>query len=279
MSEEGNLDRLAALDLLALLDKNLAGELASVLAIERGHTVRLGMVTLLEGLESGHEVVATGDTVGDDSLGDTGGDGALDNGGDGVHGSDDLGLELRRDMQLDLLEEVLGGTETTDDQNVLQGAVLGLDGNDLVSHKLQNAVDDGLEALENLLVGEGHVTLLDTGLGELSLDTDIDSPLLAVIPEVSLDSVLKVHDALGVDTAGRLGAIGELHLADLCAQDIAEVAVQGSRTARVTRSSRALGDGEGVLLLDLVGDQIDGTTTAIDNQDGVVDLEVQKTSL
>lgn len=83
-------------------------------------------------------------------------------------------------------------------------AVLSLDGNDLVSDKLENAVNDRLEALQNFLVCESHVTLLNAGLGEFSLDTNIDSPLLVVVAEIGLDSVLKVHDALCVNTAGCL---------------------------------------------------------------------------
>lgn len=279
LSKEGDLDRLAILDLLASLHENLAGKLATVLAVERGHTVGLGVVALLEGLEGTHEVVATGDAVGNDALADTGSDGALDNGGDRVHGTDNLGLELGRDVELNLLEEVLGGTEATDDQDILQGAVLGLDGNNLVADELENAVDDGLKALENLFVGKGHVALFDASLGELSLDADVDGPLLTVVAEIGLDAVLKVHDALGVDAAGRLGAIGKLHLANLGAQNVGKVAVEGGGTARVTGTSRALGDGKGVLLLDLIGNQIDGTTTTIDNEDGVVDLEVEQASL
>ena len=102
----------------------------------------------------------------------------------------------------------------------LQQPVLGLDSDDLVSHKLQNSVDDRLETLQNLLVGESHVAFFDPGLGELSLDTHIDGPLLTVIPEVGLDSVLKVHDALGVHLARSLGTIRELHLTDLGAEDV-----------------------------------------------------------
>lgn len=106
MSEERDLDRLANLDTLTFLHKDLASVLASVLSVERWDTVLFWVVALLERLESGHEVMSTSDTVCDDALSNTGSDGTLDDGSDGIHGSDDLGLELRRDVKLDLLEEV-----------------------------------------------------------------------------------------------------------------------------------------------------------------------------
>jgi hypothetical protein len=81
-------------------------------------------MALLEWLERGHEVMSTGDTVCDDAFCDAGGDGTLDNGSDRIHGTDDLGLELRWDVELDLLEEVFGCTETTDNKNVLHLSVL-----------------------------------------------------------------------------------------------------------------------------------------------------------
>jgi len=78
------------------------------------------VVALLEGLKSGHEVVATGDTRGDDPFSDTSCDGTFDNGCDRVHGANNFGLELGRDVELDLLEKVFGGTKATNDKNVLQ---------------------------------------------------------------------------------------------------------------------------------------------------------------
>jgi hypothetical protein len=106
LPKEANLNRLPNLNPLSLLHKNLAGILAPIFAIERRDTVLLGMVTFFERLKSGHEVVPTGDTVGDDALGDTCCDGAFDDGGDTVHRTDDFGLELWRDVEFDLLEEV-----------------------------------------------------------------------------------------------------------------------------------------------------------------------------
>jgi len=279
LSEEGNLDGLANLHFLALLDEYLACEFAAVLAIEGWHAVCLGMVSFLEGLERSHEVMATGNTVGDDLLRDTGCHGSLDDGGNRVHGPDHLGLELRWHMQFDLLEEILGRAKPTDHQDVLQSAVLSLDGNDLVPHELQDAVNNRLEALQNLLISESHVAFLDTSLGEFRLDTDIDRPFLSVVPEIGLDSVLEVHDALGIDTTGRLGSVGQLHLSDLCAENVAEISVEGCRTARITRASRAFGHCERVLVFDFVRNQIDGTSTTIDDEHRIVDLEVKKASL
>jgi len=106
LSEEGDLDWLADLDTLALLHEDLAGVLASVFSVKRWDAVLFWVVAFLEGLQGSHEVVATRNTVCNDSLCDTGGDGTLDDGGDRVHGSDDLGLELGWDVKLDLLEEV-----------------------------------------------------------------------------------------------------------------------------------------------------------------------------
>lgn len=77
-------------------------------------------MAFFERLQRRHQVVAAGDTGGDDALGDAGGDGAFDDGGDRVHGSDDFGLELWGDVQFDLLEEVFGGAEATDDEDVLE---------------------------------------------------------------------------------------------------------------------------------------------------------------
>lgn len=119
LSEEGNLDGLTNLDSLAFLYEDLARVLAAVLAVERWHTVLLGMVALFEWLERGHEVVPTCDAMCDDTFCDTGGDGTLDDGSDRVHGSDNLGLELWRHMELDLLEEVFRCTESTHNKDVL----------------------------------------------------------------------------------------------------------------------------------------------------------------
>ena len=119
LPEERDFDGLANLDSLAFLHEDLPRVLAPVLTIERWHTILLRMMALFEWLESCHEVMSSRDTGGDDALRDTGRDGTLDDGGDGVHGSDDLVLELRWYVEFDLLEEILGGAETTDNQYVL----------------------------------------------------------------------------------------------------------------------------------------------------------------
>jgi hypothetical protein len=98
LTEERNLDRLARLDTLALLHKDLTSVLATILAVQARNTVLLGMVAFLEWLKSGHKVMSTSDTRCDDTLGDTGSDGTLDNGSDRVHRSDNLGLELGRNV-------------------------------------------------------------------------------------------------------------------------------------------------------------------------------------
>ena len=215
LSEEADLDWLANLDPLALLDEYLSGVLASVFAVEGWDAVLLGVVALFERLEGGHEVVAASDSGGDDTLCDAGCDSTFDDSGDRVHGTDDLGLELRWDVEFDLLEEVFGGTEATHDEDVLEYAVLGLNGNDLVADKFENAIYDGLETLQNLFVGEGHVTFFDTRVWEFGLNANIDSPFLTVVPEVGLYPVLEVHDTLRVDFAGGLGAVRKLHFPDL----------------------------------------------------------------
>jgi hypothetical protein len=119
LSEERHLYRLADLDSLAFLHENLPCVFTAVFAVEGWYAVLFRVVAFFEGLEGGHEVVTTGDAGGDDSLGDAGCDGTFDDGSDGVHGSDDFVLELRWDVEFDLLEEVFGGTETTDDKDVL----------------------------------------------------------------------------------------------------------------------------------------------------------------
>jgi hypothetical protein len=50
LTEEGNLDRLADFDFLALLHKYLSRELATILSIEGGNPVSFGVVALLERL-------------------------------------------------------------------------------------------------------------------------------------------------------------------------------------------------------------------------------------
>jgi hypothetical protein len=119
LSEKRNLDWLANFDSLPLLHEDLASVLAAILAIERWDAVLFGVVALFEGLEGCHEVVPTCNTVCNNALSDTGCNSSLDNGSDRVHGTDDLGLELGWDVEFDLLEEVFGGAETTDDQDIL----------------------------------------------------------------------------------------------------------------------------------------------------------------
>ncbi len=161
----------------------------------------------------------------------------------------------------------------------MQCSVLRLDGDDLIPDKFENTVNNGFETLQNLLVRECHVTFLNASLREFGLNTDVDGPLLPVVPEISLDSVLEVHDAFCVYTTSRLRTVGELHLPDFGSEDVTEIAVESRRAAGVAGTSCALGHSEGVLILDLVGDQIDSTTSAIDDEDGIVDLEIQKTRL
>jgi hypothetical protein len=108
---------------LALLHEDLASVFASIFTIQRRNAVLLGVMTLLEWLKGSHEIMSTSDTMGDDTLSNTGSDGTLDNSSDRVHGSDNLGLELWWHVKLNLLEEILGSTETTNDKNVLQSLV------------------------------------------------------------------------------------------------------------------------------------------------------------
>ena len=147
---------------------------------------------------------------------------------------------------------------------------------DLVPHQLQDSIHHGLKTLQNLLIRERHITLLNSRLRELSFNAHIHSPLLPVIPKVGLDTVLKVHDALGVHLARRARPVRQLHLADLGAQDVGEVAVERCGAAGVTAAGCAFGDGEGLFVFDFVGDEIDGAATAIDDEDGVAMLEVEE---
>jgi hypothetical protein len=152
-------------------------------------------------------------------------------------------------VELDLLEEVFRGTETTDNQDVLKmklvqhkarpdkqenpylkQSVLCLDGNDLVTNQLENTVHHGLETLQNLLIGKGHVAFLNARIREVRLNTNIDRPFLTVVSEVRLDTVLEIHNTLGVNLARSTGSIRKLHFANLGPQDVAEVAVKSGRT-------------------------------------------------
>lgn len=64
--------------------------------------------------------MATGDTVCNHSLGDTSSHGTLHDCSNRVHGTDNLGLILWWDVELDLLEEVFRGTKTTNNQDILK---------------------------------------------------------------------------------------------------------------------------------------------------------------
>jgi hypothetical protein len=154
-----------------------------------------------------------------------------------------------------------------------------LDRNDLISDQFQNSVDDRLKALENFLVGESHVTFFNRRFGILGLNTNVDRPLLTVVAEIGLYPVLKVHDTLGVDFASSLGSIRKFHLTNLGAENVGKVAVQRSGTARVSRTSCTFSHSEWRLFFDFVGDQIDSTTTTIDDQQSIVDFQVEQTSL
>ena len=116
----------------------------------------------------------------------------------------------------------------------LEHAVLRLDCNDLIPNQFKNSVDDRLEALQDLLVCESHVAFLDRRLGKFGLDTNIHRPFLTVVSKVGLDSVLEIHYALGIDSSGGPGAVGKLHLSDLCTKNVGKVAIKCGRTARVT---------------------------------------------
>ena len=307
MTEEAHLDGLPDLHPLSFLDKDLPSVLAAIAAIKARHPVLLRMVSFLERLQRGHQVVPTSHTVRDDPFGNTGSHGTLDDGSDGVHRTDNLGLILRRHVQFDLLEQIFRGTESSHDQHILgtvsvlaskeeggqvketkenrtsavylKQSVLGLNGNDLVANELENAVHHGLETLENLLIGKGHVPFLDARIGEIGFDTHVDRPLLTVVPEVCLDTILEIHNAFGIDLARRAGSVRELHFADLGAQDVAEVAVQRGRTTRIARSRRAFGHAERLFFLHLVGDEIDGATSAIHDQNGVAHFEIEQSGL
>jgi len=102
------------------LHEDLSCIFTSILAIKTGHTVLFWVVAFLEGLKSGHEVMATGDTRGDDSFGDTSCDGTFDDSCDRVHRANNFGLELGRDVKFDLLEKIFGGTKATNDKDILQ---------------------------------------------------------------------------------------------------------------------------------------------------------------
>lgn len=78
------------------------------------------MVAFFEGLKGRHEIVAASYTGGDDALGDTGGDSTFNDGSHGVHRANDLGLELGWNVELDLLEEIFGSTETADNKDILK---------------------------------------------------------------------------------------------------------------------------------------------------------------
>jgi len=120
LSEEANLDRLSNPYSLSLLYEYLSRVFTPILTIQAGNSVCFGMMAFFERLQGGHKVMSSGDAGCDQAFSQPGCHGAFDDGGDGVHWADDAGLELRGDVELDLAEEVFGGAETTDDEDVLQ---------------------------------------------------------------------------------------------------------------------------------------------------------------
>lgn len=101
-----------------------------------------------------------------------------------------------------------------------------LDGNDLIADQFQNAVDNRLETLKNLLIGKSHISIFNASLSKVGFDTDIHSPLLTIVAEVCLDTILKVHDTFGIHLPSCPRAIRQLHLPNLCPQDVTEVPVE-----------------------------------------------------
>lgn len=120
MPEEADLHRFSDFDPLSLLHKDLPCILASIFAVQTRDTVLFGVVAFFERLQGRHEVVATSDTGGDDTLGDAGSDSTFNDGSHGVHRSYDLGLELWGNVEFDLLEEIFGSTEATDNKDILK---------------------------------------------------------------------------------------------------------------------------------------------------------------
>jgi len=110
----------------------------------------------------------------------------------------------------------------------LQCPVLCLDSNDLIPNQLQDPVHHRFEALQDFLIRERHVALFNTSLREFSLDTNVYSPLLAVVSEIGLYPVLEIHDALRVNFASRLRTVWQLHLPNLCTKDVTEITVERS---------------------------------------------------
>jgi hypothetical protein len=104
LPEKRDLDWLANLDSLALLDENLSSVLATIFAIKRRYAILFWVVTFFERLESCHKIVPSSHAVGNDTLGDTSGNCAFYNSCDGIHRPDHFRLELRRHVEFDLLE-------------------------------------------------------------------------------------------------------------------------------------------------------------------------------
>ena len=120
LSEEADLHWLSDLNPLSLLHENLPCIFASIFAVQTWYAILFRVVALFKGLQSRHEVMAASYTGGDDALGDASCDSAFDDGSDRVHRADDFGLELWGYVEFDLLEEVFGSTEATDDKDVLK---------------------------------------------------------------------------------------------------------------------------------------------------------------
>lgn len=120
LPEEADLYWFSDFNPLSLLHKDLPCILASIFAVQTRYTVLFRVVAFFEGLQGGHEVMTASYTGGDDALGNTGSDSTFNDGSHGVHRANDFGLELWRNVEFDLLEEIFGSTEAADNKDILK---------------------------------------------------------------------------------------------------------------------------------------------------------------
>jgi hypothetical protein len=114
----------------------------------------------------------------------------------------------------------------------LKRGILSLNLSNLVSDKLIDPIYNRPKALKNFVVRKSHISFFDASFREFCFDADIDAdiygPFLPIIPKIGLNSILKIHDALGINPASSPRAFWQLHYVDLFTDNVAEISIQSS---------------------------------------------------
>lgn len=249
------------------------------------HGVLLVVLALDEGVVDGHAVAPAGATH-DLRLGaffrfEAFHDRAADDGRGGFAGLDHLDAELGG-PGLDALVEVLGLAEAADEEDgvdahggaLLLAAALG-DGLHLEADELDDLVDDRVEQGAHFLARDLEVAPVDARVlqGADGGHIDVEGLLARVVAEGRLGGFEVLDRLLAVDE-GDIAVV----VAHALGEEFFELAVDEGRAAEVAGAGGAFHDAEvGLDGLDVVRDQIDGSSAGVADHDPVVhsDLRVR----